>query len=287
MRIHHLWPIVAVGAVWLGAPAPAWAQSPDDLLKTAAAMVEASRTRIGVLVADETYAQTLEMQKALGGSSLGIGGAGMVEQHTTKTTRSTTAVLVAAAPPSAAAAWRVLRDVREVDGAAVKEPATLERAAATRADLDRGWAALETASAAQHLGTLPRDVANPWLAFELLGSPHRSKLQFKKDGDERIGSTPTTRIAFTGGGIALSQHDAPWAKVRGALWIDATGRILRTRLDLGQDGSPRRTRIDVDFVADAALESMVPSDLRERHDYLDGKLEGRATYRNHRRAAGR
>lgn len=281
----HVWIGVAVSA-WLSAPALAGAQAQDELVKTAAAMLDSDRGRLGVWVADETYAQTLETQKSLGGSNLGIGGAGMVEQHTSKAVRSTRAVVVAATPPTAAA-WRVLRDVREVDGVQVPEADVLERLAASRADLDRRWAALEVAGAGHHLGTMPRDIVNPWLALELLSPPHRSRLQLKKDGEERIAGTPTTRLTLTGAGLALSQHDGQWGKVRGTYWIDATGRVLRTRLDLGHDGSPRRTRIDVDFVVDPALATAVPTEVRERHDYLDGKLDGRASYRNHRLAGGR
>jgi hypothetical protein len=283
--------VVVIGSALLAmAAAETFAGQVDALVARAAAATADERTRLGTLLADETYIQTAESSKSLGGSNFGIGGAGMpvMEQHTTRTKRMVLSTWLATAGPDAAAQWAVVREPREIDGKPAEGDARLQALAVTPGPLAKAWTELETAGEAQHLGPLPRRVVNPWLAVDLVGEATRSRLSFKIDGDERLAGTPTTRLGFAErpGPAALQDREIAWARVRGTLWVDAEGRTRRSRLELADSAGVRRARVDVEFALDPALGAVVPQEVRERHDFADGKVEARATYRNVRRLPG-
>lgn len=287
MRGHHrTWPTALLTAVLLSAsPQLSSARQVDAVLTRAAAAAAADRAR--PLLAEETYVQTLETAKALGGSNFGIGGAGMpaMEQHTSRAKRTVVSAWLATTRPERPTAWATVREPREVDGTPADGAARLQALAAAPDQLGEAWPELVRGAEAQHLGPLARDVVNPWLAVDLLADDRRSRLTFKLDGDERLQGTATTKLSFVErpGPSAIDDREGAWARVRGMLWIDAEGRTRRSRLDLTDASGLRRSRLEVEFAFDQALGTVVPVSVRERLDFPDGKLDAQATYRHHRR----
>lgn len=286
--------VVLVVGLLVGGPAPALGRQVEAVIARAAAAAAADRAR--PLLAEETYVQTLESSKSLGGSTFGIGGAGgaggagmpAMEQHTSRTKRAIVSTWFAMTRADRPTAWAILREPRDIDGKPAEGPARLQTVAAAPDQLNKAWAELVKTGEAQHLGPLARDVANPWLAVDLLADDVRPRLAFKLDGEERLAGAPTTKLAFTErpGPAALQDREGAWARVRGTLWIDGEGRTRRSRLELADAGGLRRSRIEVDFAVDQALGTVVPQELRERLEFPDGKVDARATYRNHRRVGG-
>lgn len=275
-------------------PDSALARQVDALVTRAGAAAAADRTR--PLLAEETYVQTLETSKGLGGSTFGIGGAGgaggagmpAMEQHTSRSKRTTVSAWLATTRAERPAAWAIVREPREVDGTPAAAAARLQTLATAPDQLGKAWTELVKTGEAQHLGPLARDVVNPWLAVDLLADDIRPHLVFKLDGEERLAGTPTTKLSFTErpGPSAVQDREGAWARVRGTLWIDAEGRPRRSRLELADTTGLRKTRHEVEFALDQSLGSVVPTELRERLDFPDGKIDARATYRHHRRPAG-
>lgn len=272
------------------------AQSPalPDVLARAAQYVASLESSLATVVVTEEYAQHAEVSKNLGGSILGQRGGvdnTLIEGHTTKSKRSSRSDVLLVRRPEAPLVWSGVRHTLEVDGKASDgEAGRIERLAADPAALAREWAALRDASRQTTIGPFPRDVHAAWTAIALLRADQQPRVQFKKDGEEKIGGVSTWKVAYleektpsllkSTGNVQVPAH--------GTFWIDPRdGRVLRTKLELGTGLSMEQMRVEVEYAPDAALGLLVPATMRERYDTTTGKVDCRTTFTNWRRPAPR
>jgi hypothetical protein len=282
----------SVVLVWAGVQAQPL-QLPDVLAK-AAQYVASLETSLATVVVDEEYVQTAEVSKSTGGSSLGVGGGvnnAMIEGHTTKAKRTSRSEVLLVRRPEAPLIWSGVRSTLDIDGTPSEgEAGTLGRLAADPAALGREWNALREVSRRVSIGPFPRDLHAAWTSIALLRADQQPRVQFKKDGEEKIGGAVVWKVAFaeektpsllkTTGNVQVPAH--------GTLWIDPQdGRVVRTKLELGTGLSMEQTRIEVDYAQDAALGTLVPVSMRERYDTTAGKVDCKTTFKNYRRIAAR
>ena len=284
--------------VWLLLAAlPARAQSPDlsVVLERAGRAVAAIEAGASLVVADEVLAQTADLQNRMGGSNFsgagerGVGGTGIMEYNTRRVKRQSRSQVLMWFRPSNPPAWGTARQVLEIDGEAVPPPPKPFEDVAREGvrALAAQWNAWSEAGRKVHLGEQVRDVASPLFALMLLRDAVRPGVEFKKGGEETVGGVRAWKVTFTEKVVTVSRLEGlPASPLHGTFWIDpAEGRVLRTRLEAGDKQSIFQVRTEVDYRMDAALGLMMPSELRERYDAPEGKVEGKASYANYRRVA--
>lgn len=290
MRRTVLTSVVILGGATLVAQAPALA----DVLAKAAQYVASIESSLATVVVTEEYAQHAEVSKNLGGSILGQRGGvdnTLIEGHTTKSKRTSRSDVLLVRRPEAPLVWSGVRHTFEVDGKpSGGEAGRLERLAADPATLAREWPAWRDASRQTTIGPFPRDVHAAWTTMALLRADQQPRVQFKKDGEEKVGGILTWKVTYleektpsllkSTGNVQVPAH--------GTFWIDPRdGRVLRTKLELGSGLSMEQMRVDVEFAPDAALGFLVPTTMRERYDTTGGKVDCKTTFTNWRRTAAR
>ena len=278
--------VVAGGAILAQAPAP----EVVAVLDRAAAVVAAIEQRAPALVAEERYTQTAETNRNLGGSTMGVtgGGAGpaMQEGDTVRTKQRSRSEVLLVKRQAAPLTWSAVRNVLDVGGKATGNSAgQLDGLAANRAGLEAQWTSLSDASRKVHVGAVDHDTVAPTAALAALRADQRDRMTFRKDGEEKVRGTLTWKIAFAelrGPTLFKTRGNVP-LPARGTLWIDPqTGKVFRTKVEAGDGLTTEQWRIEVDYVADAALDAMLPSEMRDRYQSLQGKTDGKATYSGYR-----
>lgn len=280
------------------------AQPPQlsDVLARAAQYVASVEAALPAMAADEEYAQTAETNKRLGGSSFGAGGslsgvgggvgAGAIEGSTKRDKRRSRSELLLVRRADTPLLWSGVRSTLEVDGKPTgHEAGRLERLAAESAVPDREWAALVEESRAIQIGAPVRGLHVAWTTLALLRADQQPRVEFTKEGDETVNGVRTWKVAFLERKTPALLKSTGNVQVpsRGLVWIDpATGRVLRTKLELGTGINLHQLKVEVDYALDDSLGVCVPMTMKERYEDERGNhVEAKTTFRRWRRVAAR
>jgi hypothetical protein len=181
--------------------------------------------------------------------------------------------------------WLPFRDVFSVDGTPVRD----REDRLTRLFLQPGAEALHQAeqirseSSRYNIGSAVRDTNVPTFALQFLLPEVRTRFAFRLQHPTTIDGVPVQVVAYeeTARPTLITGRDGEDVQARGSLWIEATaGTVVRTRLET--KSGAKTARIDVTFRRDPRLGIMVPADMQERHEMLDDRLLGVASYGNYR-----
>jgi hypothetical protein len=182
--------------------------------------------------------------------------------------------------------WLIFRDTFEVDGKSVRsEPERLTKLFVEPPESAlRRAREITSASAKFNLANIGT-INNPLMVLALMQEENHSRFRFTLGNIEKsLG--PDVRV------VQFQEYQAPsLLKVNGSadvftnglLWVEqATGRVLKTQLNLGRRGSG--IEIVATFRADPDLQIDVPVSLKEWYpDGFGGDITGEATYSRFRR----
>ncbi len=208
---------------------PAFAADPppprlEDVLAAAGQYVSSLEQQLSVLVADEKYAQSL---------FIGREGSARVRRSMTSD--------VAWVPTGDPLVWAFFRDVRDLDGAPVRDrEARLERlfpTGPTPAGRERAQQILEESSR-YNLG-MRRTVNSPTIALSFLHPRNQTRFAFRIAGSDEKEGVATWKVRF-------AERERPTltrgsrgddVPARGLLWIDAgRGTLVASRLEMSPPG---------------------------------------------------
>jgi hypothetical protein len=157
--------------------------------------------------------------------------------------------------------WLVFRDVRVVNGRAVRSREnTLLQLFMSSADQARALAERLAAENARHSLSNWPGINNPLIALSLLQSEYRHRFRFTEDHSKARDNTIVVRFRERSRPTLLR---APGGEIilQGRLWIDPqTGRVSQTELAVGTN-----TAITTIFGHDSELDMDVPVEMRERY----------------------
>ena len=175
--------------------------------------------------------------------------------------------------------WIAVRDVHEVDGAAVADREDLH-ALLRQGEVSSVARRVADRNASFNIGRILRNFNEPTLPLLLLTR-------------ERVGRTRFRAVSHTArtATLAFQERDRPalirsrsgeHAFSRGTLTVDAqTGRVEATTLELSIDGI--RVRLETTYTADERLGLWVPTTFTERYEGRGETIACRAVYSNYRR----
>jgi hypothetical protein len=248
----------------------------EDLLARAGRYVTRLEEELAVLVADETYRQSLFMGR-----------------DSSARQRRSLVSDVAWVSTGDAFVWAFFRDVREVDGNPVRDrEARLERlfpAGMTLAGRESALEILEE-SARFNLGRR-RTVNCPTVVLSFLHPRNQPRFAFRLDGDDEKRGTPTWKVRFRERSRpALTRtsrgEDVP---ARGLLWIEpGSGALVASRLELSPPGLGP-VRIETAYARDERMGGWLPAEMQEAYGNQsrsgwDERVEAVARYSAWRRA---
>jgi hypothetical protein len=259
----------------LQAPAPQPARL-EDVLALAGRYVARLEEELAVLIADETYAQRLF-----------IGPDGSARQRRSLDSD------VAWVPTGDAMVWALFRDVREVDGASVRDrEARLEQlfpSGVTPAGRERAQEILDESSR-YNLGRR-RTVNNPTIALSFLHPRNQARFSFRLAGEDEREGVATWKVRF-----AEKQRptltrttrgdDVP---ARGLLWIEpGAGALVTSRLEMSPPGLGP-VSIETVYAPDDRMRVWLPREMQEVYGNQsrsagDERVEAVARYSRWRRA---
>jgi hypothetical protein len=272
---------VLASFVCCGAAGP----SLTEVLGLASQYVARVERAFPTVVLEETYEQTAETNKNLGGSTMGVtggGGVAIVEGDTVKKKRRSRSEVVWSRRGQSPVTWSGVKSVIDLDGMGTSNPpGRLASLVSTPGGLDAQWAGLVTESRSDQLGPFDRDFNVALNALALLREDQRERLTFKKEGEERLSGVSAWKVSYVeqkGPAIWKSRGNVPLG-THGMFWIDpADGRVLRSRVEVGSGKTTEQFRIEVDYVPAPALGVLVPVEMREKYESDAGKLVGKALY---------
>lgn len=183
--------------------------------------------------------------------------------------------------------WEPFRDVYSVNGRPVRErgerisrlflspdtPNPREQAERIRFESSR-----------HNIGSATRDINVPTFALALFRPSVQSRFRCTAAGRERVQQVEARVLTFEETArptLVRGERDQD-SPLKGRLWVDpASGAVLRTQMETG----PRdlRTRIDVTFARDEALDLWVPAEMKEHHVMPGEEVRGTAVYSRFRR----
>lgn len=190
--------------------------------------------------------------------------------------------------------WVAVRDVYEVDGAAVSERRARLKAllAGPREQFGKRVVEMARDSAKFNLGEqYYRTVNLPTFALRILRPASRKRIEFEKAGEEQIDNTGAWIIAFReakGPTFSATPRGADLPS-QGRFWVDPdTGVVLRSEMTLGGTRRmPARATITVTYAIEPSLGFRVPIEMQERYDNprrkRDDVVVARAAYSDFRR----
>lgn len=185
--------------------------------------------------------------------------------------------------------WLGFRDVRRIDGRAVKNGPgqSVSDVLTSGKDVASQARAIADASAAHNLGT-PRTTNVPTAALEIIHPRNFAAHRFEARGNDTVRGTRVAVIGFTEvRRPPLIRNPAGLELVsRGRIWVDpATGAVWRVEwIYAPAAGAPSSLRVD--FTRDDTLDMLVPFEMREEFRAfggLEARGDGVASYRNFRR----
>ena len=190
------------------------------------------------------------------------------------------------------AEWLGFRDVQQKDGVAVGDRQQRLDAIFSNAGADSVQQALRVAkdSARYNIGAVYRTTNNPAVVLELLDRRNRSRMRFRRSGDDVVAGRRAWVVHFderarptivrTTGGRNCSASGRAWIAP-----IDGTLLRVRADFDIHDVPSGVHASIDVAFAAEPKLGLWVPQRLVEEYenDRHAQIAAGQATYSNYRR----
>jgi hypothetical protein len=260
-------------------PAAAEAAPPrvEDVLAAAGRYVARLEEELAVLVADETYEQALF-----------IGRDGSARQ------RRTIVSEVAWVPTGDAFVWAFFRDVREVDGAPVRDrEARLEQlfpSGMAPAGNDRALEILEESSR-YNLGR-HRTVNSPTIALSFLHPRNQRRFSFHLVGPDETEGVATWQLRFAEKGRPTLTRTSRGEGVpaRGSLWVEAGGgALVASRLEMKAPHGIGPVTIETAYARDDRLGAWLPREMEEAYGESsrsagDERVEAVARYSGWRRA---
>jgi hypothetical protein len=125
---------------------------------------------------------------------------------------------------------------------------------------------LRDESARFNIGGILRNSGDPTLALQVVDRHHQPRFEFRLDNAETVGTILGWKISFAERAlptmIKVDGHDAP---ATGAVWVTASGIILRTRLDLEDAFSHIKLSLTVTHGRDGKLAGWVPARMDETY----------------------
>jgi hypothetical protein len=185
--------------------------------------------------------------------------------------------------------WLGFREVRKKNWKPIASsgPSMAELLASSAANLTKA-VSMARASARHNLG-LPRTINTPTTPLDIIHPRHRGAHRFELRGTERVRRQRVVVIGFEeiARPTLLREPSGVNLVSNGRIWADpATGAVWRVEWIYRRErSSSRPPSLRVEFQPHAALQLMVPYEMRERFHGQQGMGEGRATYRNFRRFA--
>jgi hypothetical protein len=130
--------------------------------------------------------------------------------------------------------------------------------------------------------------------MQFLDRANQSNFTFTVEGAERIDGISTWKLGFvetsTATAIVLEGQPTPSS---GAIWITASGIVVRTRMTIGATTSQLSAAITVTYAPDATVGAWVPERMEEQYsqssidtdrETASGTISCLTTYSNYRRA---
>ena len=237
--------------------------STSTVVDRTTAYVHAFFTRFTNVVAEERYVQTVSADWAGRGPRRRV----LVSDF----------LLVQAPGSQGSNEWYQFRDVREVDGKAVTDrERRLTELFLQPWDTSTKPGARITADAARHNLVSVGTINYPLLALAILQPRYRERLDFSLGGLERAGSQQVRVISFREKDVRETILDRMLRSV-GRAWVEeATGRVMKTELDVRTATRKFADRITTSFVFDERLQLAVPAEMRD--SYVAPNMSGVATY---------
>jgi hypothetical protein len=182
--------------------------------------------------------------------------------------------------------WMGLRDVFEVDGAAVRDRQDRLVTLLLGRSSDRLLQGREIAdeSARYNLGPIRRNFNTPTAALFFLQPESQPRFRFAKEGEDAVDGAPVWRVKYreTDRPTIVRTTTGRDAPVSGTFWIDPVdGRVVRTRLEMraeveraaetddrgGSRASVQTTvGITVNYKPDVRFGLLLPSEMRESYE---------------------
>lgn len=249
----------------------------DTVLGRAAAYVTNYQVKLAGIVAEEHYRQNVIATERRGSN------------RTTRQFRELRSDLLLVRAGSAET-WLQFRDVFEVDRKPIRDrdQRLFKLFVGASADATTQAAAIQEESSRYNIGPVIRTINVPVLAllfFDRVNQPRfvyqRGKAGNVKQYAGMAAADSVWMIEYRevqGSTLVRGARDRDIPS-HGRIWIDgATGRLLRTEL-ISQDTAIRAS-IDVTYRAEAGLDLLVPSEMREQYNVrsTDTRIDGRATY---------
>ena len=193
--------------------------------------------------------------------------------------------------------WFALRDVYEVDGAPVGDRATSAtrlRDLFSRPRSLHAETAMEIMKESGRFNLAPevyfRTVNVPTFGLRFLRPSSRSRMEFKKAGEEDVDGTASWIIEYreTKGPTFVATPERRDLPAHGRFWVEPkSGVVMRSEMIVGGTRQmPPRLTITVTYAKDPALGFRVPVEMLERYDSPrrtgDDVILARATYSDFR-----
>jgi len=269
----------ALLALALAGPAPTQAAPAGlrDVLARAGRYVVRLEEELAVLVADEAYAQRL-----------------FIGLDDSPRQRRTLVSDVAWVPTGDAMVWAFFRDVREVDGAAVRDrESRLERlfpSGMTPAGKERALEILDESSR-YNLGRR-RTVNSPTIALSFLHPRNQPRFSFHLDGRDEKEGLATWKLRFEEKKRPTLTKTSRGEDVpaRGLLWVETGGgALVVSRLEMSAPRGIGPVEIETDYARDDRMGVWLPKEMREAYGNQsrsagEERVEAVARYSGWRRA---
>ena len=181
--------------------------------------------------------------------------------------------------------WNAFRDVAEVDGKPVRdrEDRLMKLFLQPSSNTLRRAAEIREAGARHNLADIGT-LNNPLLVIAFLQSQYVERFRFNLAGlDKKLGpDVRTVRFVEFRQPTMLKMNANADLFSRGLIWIEeATGRVVKTELQLGGQAAP--IRITTLFKFDEALGINVPIVMEDWYPDRAGEFRGKASYGKFRR----
>ena len=257
-------------------PAPSDAPSPsgamvaalplEQLLSRAAAYVQRFEAEMATAVIEERYVQLLkrwsfpppapdEARLAwLPVEALTLRDAAVAKRRQTKADL----LLVQLADRR----WAVYRDVLEADGRALtgREDRLRKLFLEATQDSQRQLRRINQSSADWNLGSFYREINLPTLGLVVVAANEQRRMAFRAGPTERVGEATCRVVTFKETArptLVHSEERREDVPLSGAVWLDETGTVWRTRIDLDERYTSRG-RIEVTYAPHARLKVLMP-----------------------------
>ena len=191
--------------------------------------------------------------------------------------------------------WFGVREVFEVDGAAVAERTTPAHRALRLSpgeDTSERLTHIAEENARFNIGDVVRTFNEPTFALAFLHPRNRNRMRFVHIGEERVGELSTWVVGYreipVDGTSFIETRDGNHLLTRGRFWIDPTnGRVARSELITGDGRVERTARITVDYRLFPTLNLWLPAQMHEVYETTSAArqlpiITGTATYSNYR-----